>query len=251
MSQLCRLLACIAAVTFDITNTLIHCPRLAHIYSEVLKRHGVDARPSELRRVIPKVWQELSCSADPWQDRFTREPDGAHGWWHRFLLRVCQYLETRSPTRFASAELFNRFTQASSWEVYPDVIPALESLSQTGLRLGVVSNWDRRLPELLANLELAPFFDAILYSSACGVEKPHPLIFERCLRELGVSAGHAVHVGDQAVEDYEGAVAAGMQAVRIDRRGAGTDLRRLLDSLLAPPRTLGAVADVGRPHARR
>ena len=30
----------IEAVTFDVTGTLIHCPRMPEIYAEVLCRHG-------------------------------------------------------------------------------------------------------------------------------------------------------------------------------------------------------------------
>ncbi len=45
----------IEAVCFDVTHTLIHCPRLAEIYSEILERHGIDAEPEDIRRVVPRV----------------------------------------------------------------------------------------------------------------------------------------------------------------------------------------------------
>ena len=32
----------IQAVTFDVTHTLIHSPRLGEIYAEILGRHGVE-----------------------------------------------------------------------------------------------------------------------------------------------------------------------------------------------------------------
>ena len=225
----------IEAISFDVTHTLIHCPRLVEIYSEVMVRHGLDAAPADIRRVIPRVWQELSCRTDPRVDRFTRHRGGERGWWHRFLERVCQHLEIAPPTRFASAELFDRFAKAESWEVYPDVVPVLEALAAKPTRLGVVSNWDHRLPRLLERLGLDRFFDAVVYSSACGVEKPHPLIFEHCLHELGVAPERAAHVGDHALEDVEGAEGAGMRALRIDRREGSDDLCRLLAGLLEAP----------------
>lgn len=223
----------VAAVTFDVTHTLIHSPHLAEIYSVVLERHGIRAAPADFQQVLRRVWQELSCRADPRQDRFTRHRGGERGWWHRFLTRVCEHLEAAPPSRFASAELYDRFARADAWEVYPDVFETLASLTERGLPIGVVSNWDHRLPTLLERLGLDAFFDAVVYSSACGVEKPHPLIFERCLRLLDVEARRAVHVGDHRLEDVEGAEGVGMRAVRIDRQVSHAGLRRLLDPLLS------------------
>src|ERR1044071_8786270 len=215
------------AVTFDVTHTLIHCPRLGEIYAEVLGRHGVRVAPDEAARLVRLVWQELACVADPARDRFTSHPEGPAGWWERFLEGLCEPL--------AAAELFARFARADSWEVYPDVRDTLTTLRAQGLKLGVVSNWDHRLPDLLKGLGLARLFDALVYSSDVGVEKPDPRIFESALRRLDLPAGAALHVGDGRLEDVEGAQAVGMRALHLTRgRGAG-DLRDLapLPKLLA------------------
>ena len=217
----------IRAVTFDVTHTLIHSPSLGEIYAEALTRHGVAVSPAEARRLVGVVWQEFSCSADPAYDRFTSHPEGERGWWARFLERLCEHLGAPSPSRFAAAELFHRFGTAEAWEVYPEVPDTLAALAKQGVRLGVVSNWDHRLPGLLERLGLAGFFDAVAYSSAAGVEKPDHRIFERALADLGVEAGEALHVGDGRLEDFEGAVAAGLQALHLVREGLGGDLRDL------------------------
>ncbi len=207
----------IQAVTFDVTHTLIRCPRLGEIYSEVLGRHGVEVAPPEARRLIGEVWRELACSADPSCDRFSAHPEGPRGWWQRFLERFCERLEAPPPTRFAAAELFYRFASGDAWEVYPEVPAVLDALRDRGLRLGVISNWDTRLPEVLRQLDLARRFDAVVYSSAVGVEKPDSRIFRRALRELGVESRAALHIGDSRLEDVEGAIAAGMRALLLVR----------------------------------
>lgn len=225
----------LAAITFDLTRTLMHSPRVAQIYGEVLHRHGILAKVRDLEREIPRVWREFSCLADPWQDRFTAHPRGAQGWWFRFLVRVCGRLELDKPSRFAGAELYERFAKADAWEVYPDVVPTLESLRDRGLRLGLVSNWDHRLPRVLANLGLDRFFEAVEYSSGCGIEKPHPEIFQRCLASLKVLPVNAMHVGDSALEDVEGALAVGMRAMRVDRRDSRSHLGKILAPMLDAP----------------
>lgn len=217
----------IRALTFDVTGTLIHCPRLGELYSEILGRHGVEVDPREARRLVREVWQELACLADPGRDRFTSHPAGPRGWWKRFLERFCEHLEVPPPSPFAAAELFHRFATAEAWEVYPEVPGVLAGLQDSGLRLGVISNWDPRLPDLLDRLDLARFFDAVVYSSAVGVEKPDRRIFLHAVARLRVVPGAALHIGDGRLEDVEGALGAGLRALHIDRaRGAG-DLRDL------------------------
>lgn len=231
----------IRAVTFDVTHTLIHCPRLGEIYAEVLNRHGVGVSAAEAGRLVRLVWQELACAADPSRDRFTSHPEGPTGWWRRFLERLCEHLEAPPPSRFAAAELFARFARADAWEVYPEVPETLNALRRQGLRLGVVSNWDTRLPDVLEGLGLAPFFDALVYSSAVGAEKPDRRIFEAALRSLGVRSGEALHVGDGRLEDVEGAQAMGMHAIHLTRgRGAGEirDLTRLPELVAAEQASL-------------
>jgi putative hydrolase of the HAD superfamily len=233
----------IKAVTFDVTHTLIHSPRLGEIYAETLNRHGVAVSPAEARRLVGAVWQEFSCSADPGRDRFTGHPEGERGWWARFLERLCEHLGVPPPSRFAAAELFHRFGTAEAWEVYPEVPDTLAALADQGVRLGVVSNWDHRLPGLLERLGLARFFDSVAYSSAVGVEKPDRRIFERALADLGAGPGEAVHVGDGRLEDVEGAVAAGLEALHLVREGRGGDLRDLSslpDRIAAERATSGA-----------
>lgn len=218
-------------MTFDVTRTLMHCPRLAEIYAQVLRRHGLRVSVVELRKRLPLVWQELSCLASHRRDRFSSHPDGAEGWWRRYVIRLCEHLEVAEPSRFAAAELFARFGHAEAWTVFDDVRPCLERLRGLGLRLGVVSNWDHRLPRLLEELELAHYFDSITYSSACGLEKPHPRIFLACLEELEVAPERTLHVGDSALEDVEGAEAAGMLALRVERTDGG-DLWSLVRPLV-------------------
>ena len=217
----------IRAVTFDVTHTLIHSPRLGEIYAEVLRRHGVDLEAEEARRLISTVWQELSCSADPGHDRFSAHPEGERGWWRRFLERLCELKGAPPPSRFAAAELFHRFGTAAAWEVYPEVPRILTELARQGLLLGVVSNWDHRLPDLLKSLRLARFFGSISYSAKAGVEKPDRRIFLQALEELGVEPAAALHVGDGRLEDVEGSVAVGMKALHLTRNTGGGDLRDL------------------------
>ena len=209
----------IEVVTFDVTGTLIHCPRLFEIYAEVLDRHGVDVEPDDLREPFRLTWQELDCSTPTGLDRYCQHPEGSRGWWRRFLERLCELLEAKAPSKFTAAELYARFAHADAWETYEEVPAVLEDLLERGYRLAVLSNWDERLPELLHRMRLADYFEEIVYSASLGIAKPNPEIFRHTLDRLRVRPGEALHIGDSAQEDVEGAIAAGMRAVLLERQG--------------------------------
>jgi putative hydrolase of the HAD superfamily len=210
----------LSAVTLDATQTLFRSPRMAAIYAEVFARHGLEVDEARLRPLLGEVWQEFSLAADPRRDRFAAHPGGAFGFWRRFVERLCERLEAPPPSRFAASELYERFARADSWEVFPDVRPALALLARRGLRLAVVSNWDERLPRVLDGLGLGGSFAAIIFSQQAGVEKPRPEIFQLALERLEVRPENALHVGDSAREDVEGALATGMHALRLARDAA-------------------------------
>ncbi len=230
----------IRAVTFDATGTLFHSPRLGEVYSEVLRRHGVEVEPERARELIHQVWVEFDCLARFDRERFAEHPEGAKGWWKRFLYRFCRHLGEPPPGPFAAAEMYDRFARADAWEVFPEVRGVLEELRRSGIATAVLSNWDPRLPALLEEMDLTPLFDAIVYSAEVGVEKPHPEIFHAALRALELPAPEVLHVGDRRRHDLEGAQAVGMRALLLDRHGEGGDLRDLagIPKLLSGTRAL-------------
>lgn len=217
----------IVAVTFDATGTLFHSPHRAAVYADVLERHGRPfsvATRASLSSTLDTVWQEMACGATPHADRFSSHTDGARGFWRRYLDRVCALLDLPAPSRFAAAELFHRFASAEPWEVFGDVVTVLDALVARGYRLGVLSNWDERLPEVLSSLGLRDHFAVVVTSVDVGCEKPDARLFEQGVAALGVSAERTLHVGDRQLEDVEGAEAAGLQAWRVDRPEAGLDV---------------------------
>jgi putative hydrolase of the HAD superfamily len=117
------------------------------------------------------------------------------------------------------AELLPCLTDAIAFRLYDDVAPALAALQAAGLRLAVVSNWDVSLVPVLERLGIADRFEAVVHSAGVGASKPDPKVFEAALEQLGLAPEAVVHVGDDLVNDVEGAQRAGIRAVLIDRSG--------------------------------
>lgn len=117
--------------------------------------------------------------------------------------------------------------EAIAFSAYEEVPEVLAALRQGGRRLIVVSNWDVSLHEVLETTGLTPLLDGAISSAEAGCAKPDPAIFRAALELAGVTAAEALHVGDTPEEDLDGARAAGIAAVLVDR-GAGETLRKLL-----------------------
>ncbi len=110
---------------------------------------------------------------------------------------------------------------AIRFRAYDDAPPALTRLRELGLRLVCVSNWDYALPEVLERCGLADSLDGVVTSAQVGARKPDPAIFRAALDLAGCGPDAALHVGDSRDEDIEGARAAGIRALLIDRGGSG------------------------------
>jgi putative hydrolase of the HAD superfamily len=213
-----------SAVTFDAGNTLLYCePSPAEIYAAALGRHGRPVRPDRVAPVFAEAWAELQERTPPGIDRYSAHPGGERQWWGAFLREVLGRLDHDAAWEPLLDELYAAFSRPDVWRVYPETLVTLDAVRRRGRHTAVISNWDRRLPDILDVLGLTPLFDAITVSSLEGVEKPAPAIFERTLGRLGVDAGETLHVGDSPLEDYQGADAIGITPVLVDREARFLD----------------------------
>lgn len=120
----------------------------------------------------------------------------------------------------ASAELQEALLASLHFDPHPEVPDALGRMRDAGLRLVAVSNWDCSLHEVLDRTGVAAHLDGAVTSAQAGSAKPDGAIFSAALRVAAVPATAALHVGDSVREDVEGARAAGIEAVLVNRDGA-------------------------------
>jgi len=89
-------------------------------------------------------------------------------------------------------------------------------------KIGLVSNTifpERFHLNELKRFGILPYLDVHLFSSSVGNKKPHPRIFELCLRELNVSPKQSIFVRDKLVEDIGGAQKVGLFAILFFKEG--------------------------------
>ena len=205
----------IRAALFDAAGTLIELREaVGESYARIALGHGLEIPAWRLedafRRIVaqapPMVYPGAPAAEVP-----ARELD----WW-RSVVRST-FLAADSARRFADfeacfQELWSHFSGARAWAARPGAASLLERLRRRALRTAVVSNFDARLPALLEELGLAAGLDAVVLPSEARALKPDPAIFAFALQRLGVPAGEALFVGDDARRDLAGARAAGLRA---------------------------------------
>lgn len=217
------------AVFFDAGQTLVHPdPPVEVVYASAFAAFDVNASVVEVGRAFRVAWREVVASRQRGDGRW----DGEDVFWRRFVQLVYQQVGGGALPDACLERLVAHFQDERHWAVYPEVREVLSELRSRGLRTLIVSNWDASLPGLLERLALASLFDDVVVSALVGAAKPSPTIFTEALKRAGVTAGEALHVGDSLVEDYDGARAAGLSALLLDRAGVGGAGERI-DTLLA------------------
>jgi putative hydrolase of the HAD superfamily len=231
-------------VLLDVGETLVG-PRVrfGEVYAGVFGELGIDCPAEVFERSIHAVMDQLSRQIPPGRDRYSYYPGGEEEFWLRFCSMAVERATGRPIEHEVAREALEKFwaifASPEAWTVFPDVRPALEGLKRAGARLGVVSNWDSRLPRVLELLDLADYFDALAVSHLEGVEKPAPELFHRALEKLEARPGQALHVGDLPEADLAGAEAAGVDYRLVDRRGR-------LDGIPHTIRDLSPLPDLAR-----
>jgi putative hydrolase of the HAD superfamily len=230
----------IRAVFFDAAGTLLTpTPSVGTVYAAIARSYGVVISDAAAQRAFLAQWKRRTApGALPPFD----QPDAVqYEWWREVVEAV--FRDTCHLSGFGSRfseffdELYERFAHPDVWRIFDDVEPTLRVLREQNLRVAVISNWDNRLPRLIAATPLAPYFDFVLTSACAGSSKPSPAIFRHALERSGVEAAAAVHVGDSPVDDLEGATRAGLTGLLLDRCAA-TSSGRMLATLAHLPAVL-------------
>jgi HAD superfamily hydrolase (TIGR01549 family) len=193
------------AVTFDAGQTLVELDTA--MLSRRLAERGVAVDAETLDRAQPPAWRTYENvmageggHEEPWQIFMRTLLEGA-GVDAAKARELAAWLWDEQPTK----NLFRR-PIAGMFELAAE-------LAKRGVPVGILSNSEGRLAELIDEIGWSAPFAAIIDSGRIGVAKPERAIFEHAARALGVEMGEVVHIGDSRSADIDGAVAAGMRAI--------------------------------------
>jgi putative hydrolase of the HAD superfamily len=197
-------------VLFDAGDTLLApAPSFQGRFVAVAAAHGLPLEEAAVDAAIAEAVRAAEWPSD-WTDPATQR-----SFWVGFYRQVLAALGHEG--RELAEALFAAFSDPAGYRLFDDARPALEALAGRGLKLGVVSNFEPWLEDVLALEGVDHLFAAVAISGKLGVAKPDPEIFLAALEEAGADPAATVHVGDQPGNDVAAARAVGITPVLIDR----------------------------------
>ena len=219
-------------VMFDAVGTLICAdPTVTEVYRTAGAQFGVELACEEIKARFAGAYHahtngELITSESVERRR-----------WRNVVADVFRELPpTTGEFEKLFGNLWSHFAKPHAWRVFDDVEDCLDRLQQSGMRIGLASNFDRRLHEVCLGHRALRDLERFV-SSDLGFAKPHRSFFQTIESRLSVSPSVLTLVGDDVEADYRGAASAGWRSVLLDRSGECGDggLRSLseLPALLA------------------
>ncbi|HEV3167023.1 MAG TPA: HAD-IA family hydrolase [Isosphaeraceae bacterium] len=240
----------VGGVIFDAVGTLIYAePPVAVVYAEVALRQGIRFEPSEIKHRFSLQLRRAE-SDDHAGSSATDEARERQRW-----QQIVAWVIPELPDLEAGFdELWEHFALPAAWRCYPDVSQTLRALRFINMPVRIASNFDARLRGVVAGLaDLESLQDPLVISSEVGFRKPHRAIYQAACASLNLAAEAVLSVGDDLLNDVEGARRAGLPAVWLNRVGTASppigvisisSLSALLDLLIAGT---DAGLDSGRP----
>lgn len=116
-------------------------------------------------------------------------------------------------------------TELASTKPYPEAQEVLEELKRLGLRTAAASNLALPYASPIED-KLGHLLDASCMSFEVGFVKPDAGFYSALCERLDLHPQEILMIGDTWRCDYEGATAAGLHAIHLDRRGTAEEEQR-------------------------
>jgi len=203
------MLSNIKFIFFDVGNTLLF-PNRERIHAPLTER-GLTPDPELLRDLERRTKNQFDA-------RMAENGSTDQSFWWMFYRQLLAKIGLNDDA--VQDQLVSSIRQSANWDV---MLPGTrEQLQQIGARykIGVISNADGKIEDVLRRCHLADCFRTITDSGFVGYEKPHPEIFRKAMGVMKAAPEESLYVGDVYSVDYLGATGAGMQAILMDVSGA-------------------------------
>ncbi|MCB0329570.1 MAG: HAD-IA family hydrolase [Bdellovibrionales bacterium] len=208
------------AIFFDADDTLYEVNgTIGERYSPHLQAHGYDISPNEINKIVPIAWKRIHGTYENYEGGHLTSHERDRKVWEQFVGNVIQELTGQFPHDQLFQDIYDEFGKAHSRTLRPHIESLLESLKDAGLILGVLTNNDRRIHNLLPELGLDVHFDHIFCAADIGFKKPSKKVFDGVASRIGVPNEKILYIGDCPKNDIGGGLGAGWKVLWYQSEG--------------------------------
>ena len=191
------------AVIFDLFGTLV----------DIYSRQEYENALVEMASILNAPYDEFYTI---WLQTGEKRATGVFRTLEENLKYVCHELEisvTGHQIRLAKQVRFDSMARVMAPR--KDAKKVVSHLKSDGYKIGLVSNCSHEVPILWHDIPFAPFFDAAVFSSVVGIQKPDPRIYQLVIKRLAVKPENCLYIGDGDSNELTGALKVGMTPVLI------------------------------------
>ena len=203
----------IRLVTFDLDNTLWAVDAVIRRAESALN-DWLDQRVPEYNRLSGDSRKAIAKSVTEADPGIVHDISRLRETVLRETFEHCGYHPARAAHLAADA-----FAEFMDWrhrvQFFPAAVDVLAELAES-YTLAALTNGNANFERL----GLDRYFAFGYCAAEVGAKKPAPAMFERAMAHAGVDPDEAVHVGDHAVDDVQGAAAVGMATIWVNLFGA-------------------------------
>ncbi|XP_047524908.1 rhythmically expressed gene 2 protein-like [Pieris napi] len=207
-------------ITFDATNTLLKlCVSPWKYYANVAEKYGYQIHEDEIKKQFLYTYKMLTIR----HPNFGKESILWENWWSEIVQGTfAEKIKDNEHIKCIGNKLIQDYKSPKCWCPADGAVDILEHV-KSQCDIGIVSNFDPRLHEILENLNLSSYFKFILTSYEIGYSKPDKKIFESAIEhsKLNLFTDECLHIGDDYKKDYLGAKKAGWQAILVTNNISG------------------------------
>lgn len=201
---------------FDFADTLAELqPRRQDIAADYIERvSGIRIGTDAIVRSYKEV--DLIMQYSSVHTRSTEQRAEFYQEYNRHLFTLLAVSHLADP-----AGMFAAFGERKAhWQLKLGARDTLGELRRRGCRIGIISNFDTRLEQLIYDhLGLASMVDYLHISQSEGVEKPDPQFYLSFFKRYGVAIESSFYVGDNYALDFLPTKGIGLKTWLLDEAG--------------------------------
>ncbi|TDG41112.1 hypothetical protein AWZ03_012478 [Drosophila navojoa] len=228
-AQFVRNLQRFRLVTFDVTDTLLRLKDPIKQYAQTAAACGITGITKE--QLEPCFRQHFKLMSKTHANFGSCSPNmNWQTWWQQLVIDTFTCVDANLPKatlQTVAEQLLEVFRTSACWTRIDGATSFVERVRDTGKCVGIISNFDPSLCQVLNAMGFSDKFDFIINSYDAGVMKPNSGIFQLALEKgRNIAPAEALHIGNKLDMDYMGARNSGWSSLLVQEENKEQPLQR-------------------------